>query len=88
MSNEAAAQVLEARVARFEQVVTALGTLKKGEVIDLDYDPNRGTLLSRNGTLHGDPLDGADFYAGLLRAFIGAQPYDEKLKAGLLGLKP
>ena len=76
---------LATRMQGFEAAVQALGKVRKGDVIDLDLDPARGTLLSVNGTLRGAPWAGADFYAALLRAFIGELPYDEKLKAGLLG---
>lgn len=78
---------LQDRMASFESVVNALGRVRKGDVIDLDLDPQRGTLFSVNGTLRAPPLAGEDFYAALLRTFIGEQPYDDKLKAGLLGQK-
>ena len=75
---------MEARMVAFEGTVHALAKVHKGDVIDLDLDPVKGTLFSLNGTLRGSPLAGDDFYSALLRAFIGDQPYDEKLKAGLL----
>lgn len=80
-----AVQALESRMASFEARVQALGKVRKGDVIDLDLDPARGTSLVVNGTLRGVPIAGEDFYLALLRAFIGEQPYDEKLRAGLLG---
>jgi hypothetical protein len=85
--NSTAQQVaaLEARMAEFERRVDALRKVAKKDVVDLDFDPARGTLFSFNGTLRGDPIPGEDFYAALLRAFLGDRPYDDKLKAGLLG---
>ena len=83
---EADRAALRERVERFGALITAAGTVHKGDVVDLDLDPTRGMLFSLNGTLRGEPLPGADFYAALLRAFIGSKPYDERLKAGLLGL--
>ncbi len=76
---------LAERMASFEARVSALGSVRKGDVVDLDHDPERGTLFSLNGKPRGEPIAGADFYAALLRSFVGAHPYDEKLKAGLLG---
>ncbi len=76
---------LAARMAQFEALVQALGTVREGDVVDLDLDPDRGMLFSLNGTLRGEPITGADFYAALLRSFVGVRPYDRKLKAGLLG---
>ena len=37
-----------------------------------------------NGTLQGEAIVGDDFYAALLRSFVGDRPYDSRLKAGLL----
>jgi hypothetical protein len=76
---------LAERIARFEAQIDAIGTLRKGDTVDLDLDPAQGTLLGVNGTLRGEALPGADFYAALLRSFVGNKPYDERLKAGLLG---
>ncbi len=75
---------LAPRVQRFAQQITASGLVRKGDVVDLDFDPARGLLFARNGKLVAEPIPGADFYAALLRAFIGDHPYDERMKAGLL----
>ncbi|MBL8307658.1 MAG: chalcone isomerase family protein [Rubrivivax sp.] len=76
---------LAARMAAFEALVRSLGTVRKGDTVDLDLDPARGLLFTLNGTLRGEPLPGEDFYAALLRSFIGDRPYDQRLKSGLLG---
>ena len=76
---------LHDRVENFAALIMDAGKVKKGDVVDLDLDPTRGMLFSLNGTLHGQAIPGADFYAALLRAFIGDKPYDDRLKAGLLG---
>lgn len=76
---------LHDRVERFAAQITSAGTVHKGDVVDLDYDPARGMLFGLNGTLRGDAIPGRDFYTALLGAFIGDKPYDERLKAGLLG---
>jgi len=76
---------LAERITRFEAQINALGTVRKGDTVDLDLDPARGTLFGLNGTLRGEVVPGDDFYAALLRSFVGEKPYDNKLKAGLLG---
>jgi Chalcone isomerase-like len=76
---------LEARIAAIEDAIDVLGKVHKADVIDLDFDPARGTLLMVNGTLRHGPTAGDDFYAALLRAFVGDQPYDDKMRDGLLG---
>lgn len=76
---------LEERIEEFAQAIHAVGKVRKGDVVDLDLDPGRGTLFSLNGTLRGPAIAGDDFYAALLGSFIGDQPYDKRLKSGLLG---
>ncbi|HZF80300.1 MAG TPA: chalcone isomerase family protein [Rubrivivax sp.] len=76
---------LVARMDRFAALIAGLGKVKKGDVVNLDFEPGRGTLFSLNGTLRGEPIEGSEFYAALLRSFVGERPYDEKLRAGLLG---
>ena len=83
-------EALAPAVKQFDDMVALVGTVRKGDVIDIDLEPARGLLFSLNGKLRGDPVEGGDLYAALLRAFLGDKPYDDKLKAGLLSapLKP
>jgi hypothetical protein len=85
--NAPAAQhaLLRERMDRFEALIRGVGKARKGDVYDLDYDPARGMVLGVNGTLRGDPVPGADLYGALLLAFVGDHPFDERLRAGLLG---
>jgi hypothetical protein len=76
---------LAQRMQQFDRLIAGVGKVRKGDVIDLDLDPQRGLAFSLNGKLRGEPIPGADLYAALLRTFIGEHPYDDKLKAGLLG---
>lgn len=73
------------RLDRFAGLIDGVGKVRKGDVIDLDLEPPRGLLFAINGKLRGAPIAGDELYAALLRAFVGEQPYDEKLRAGLLG---
>jgi hypothetical protein len=73
------------RMARFDELLRAIGTVKKRDVIDLDWLPGRGLQLALNGQLHGEPIPGDDLYAALLLIFLGEKPVDTGLKAGLLG---
>lgn len=83
--SEAERAPLAERMERFDRTVGALPQLKKGDVVDLDYLPARGLVLSVNGKPQGDPFAGEEFYAGVLKIYIGRDPVDKKLKAGLLG---
>ena len=78
-------EALADRIERFDRTVLALGVLKKGDVVDLDWLPARGLVLSVNGQPRGEPFAGEAFYGAILKIFIGPDPVDEKLKAGLLG---
>ena len=84
--NTAAAELadLQPVMRRFAELISQTGTVRKTDVIDLDLDPTRGMLFSVNGTLRGDVAVGPELFNALLRAFMGDQPYDQKLKAGLL----
>lgn len=59
-------------------------TMKRGDVIDLDYLPQSGTRVWINGELQGQ-VEGADFYAALLKVWLGKVPADTRLKTQLLG---
>jgi hypothetical protein len=76
---------LAGRVVQFNATVRALVKLKKQDVIDLDFLPGKGLVLSRNGVARGAPVAGEDFYAALLRCFVGQRPADPDMKVGLLG---
>ncbi|MBC7941605.1 MAG: chalcone isomerase family protein [Chitinophagaceae bacterium] len=76
---------LEAPLDQLEARIAALGKVRVGDVVDLDHEPGRGLVMRVNGTLRGDAIVGDDLFAAVLRSFVGNRPYDEKLKAGLLG---
>lgn len=76
---------LRERMATFEQRVQAIGTVHKGDVVDLDWVPGSGLHFSLNGVIKGAPIPGEDFYTALLKIFIGDKPVDPELKTGLLG---
>lgn len=76
---------LTERMARFDAQVRTARKVAERDVIDLDFLPGQGLLLSINGVARGEPIPGEDLYAALLRSFVGDKPYDKALRAGLLG---
>lgn len=76
---------LSERLERFVKLVEAVGTVRKKDVVNLDLDPARGLLLTVNAITRGEAIAGEDFYAALLRSFVGESPYDAKMRDGLLG---
>lgn len=78
-------EALRVRLARMFELMESVGKVRKGDAVDLDFDPARGTTLSLNGKPRGEPIVGADFYVAVLRSFVGEHPYHKNLKSGLLG---
>lgn len=83
--SEAQMQALAARLVQFERTLGEIGTAHKGDVINLDFSPQTGTVVAINGTPRGRPIPGEDFYQALLRVFLGERPVDAGVKRGLLG---
>ena len=79
---------LATRQQQFRSAVAALGVVRRGDVVDLDFIPGRGMTMTVNGKQRGAAWPGDDFYAAVLRIFIGERPVDQALKAGLLGRPP
>ncbi len=58
--------------------------LHEGDVVNMDYQPGRGTELIINDKSLG-VIEGDDFFKALLQVWIGEHPADKTLKKGLLG---
>lgn len=76
---------LRERMKLFDERVEALGQVRAGDLVDLDFLPGQGLQLLLNGETRGAAIPGADLYAALLRLFIGQRPADPEMKTGLLG---
>jgi len=72
---------LEDRLKKFNALFP---TLRKADIVRMDYSPDTGTRLSINDKQLGR-IDGADFFSALLKVWIGEHPADKNLKKGLLG---
>ena len=84
-SSKAELAQLNVRVRQLEQNIIAIGSVVAGDNINFDFVSGIGTTLSINGAKKGTVIGGADFYNAVLKIFIGQQPVDDRLKAGLLG---
>ena len=87
-NTESERAALKDRVGQFNRILEQIGVIRKGDVVNLDFIPGKGLILSVNGMPRGRPVAGEDLYASLLKVFIGDRPVDKKLKAGLLGEPP
>ncbi|MEN8760789.1 MAG: chalcone isomerase family protein [Thiogranum sp.] len=79
--NDVELKALENRLSKFNALFPAL---RKGDIVRMDYSPDIGTELSINNRQLGR-IEGADFFAALLKVWIGEHPADKTLKKGLLG---
>jgi len=59
-------------------------TVRKGDVIWLDYLPGKGTLVTINQKNAG-AVTSAEFYHALLMIWLGEDPVGDDLKSALLG---
>lgn len=71
--------------AALKTLMTAIGDVKEGDVVDFDYLPEEGTVVSRNGERVGAAIAGKPLYDAVLAIWLGDKPIDTSLKAGLLG---
>ncbi len=78
-------EALRPRMDAFDAQVRAIGGVKKGDAIDLDYQPASGTRILVNGKPRGEAIAGDDFYVALLKMFIGERAIDKNLRSALLG---
>lgn len=74
------------RLTQFAEQLDGLGQLMPGDVVDMDYLPGKGLVLSRNGKAAGKPVVGDDLYRAVLQIFVGEHAIDPRMKQGLLGV--
>jgi hypothetical protein len=79
---------MQERMKAFDATVRAIGKLKRGDQIDVEWRPAEGTTALVNGKQQGKPVPGEDIYTAMLKIYIGDRPTDDKMKAGLLGARP
>ena len=76
---------LKGRVDELVAVMNEIGSAKEKAVIALDFLPDSGTRITVDGAARGKPIPGEDFYAALLRIWLGDKPVDADLKKAMLG---
>jgi hypothetical protein len=83
--SEAALAGFKSQVEALNAALKAVGEAKKGDVVHIEFAPDAGTRITVNGQPKGAPIPGEDFYAAVLRIWLGDKPVDADLKKGLLG---
>jgi hypothetical protein len=77
---------LAALQPRIEDLNARMVDFKEGQYLSFANDATKGVAVDVNGK-GGNAIEGADFAAALLAVWIGKEPPNEDLKAGLLGGK-
>ena len=72
---------LQARIDTFNDLFTAV---KKDDVVNLDFQPGKGTAVTINDEIKGN-VKGDDFFVALLKIWLGTNPADSELKDAMLG---
>lgn len=77
----------QAKLDEIRSQMMAFGQVKKGTTIRIDNTPGAGTRVLVDGVQKGTEIAGDDFYAALLRIWLGNSPVDSDLKDALLGAR-
>jgi len=83
--SEAEIAALKERTDALVAVMNEIGSAKEKTVITLDFLPESGTRVTVDGVARGRPVPGEEFYAALLRIWLGDSPVDADLKKAMLG---
>lgn len=75
------------QISKMGEVFAMMPSLKKGDVLDLDWIPGTGLVCGYNGKQIGDVMPDIQFHNAVLKIWLGDKPADAKLKPKLLGLK-
>lgn len=70
---------------RMGQIFSDQKKMLTGENFTIDWIPGTGTVISVKGKQQGEAFKEPEFYAALMRIWLGPAPADWKLKDGLLG---
>ena len=76
--------LIESRIRELNRMMHAIGVIKKGGVILIDYLPGKGTRVTVNGA-EKITIKGGEFFQALLRIWIGKKPVDGRLRDAMLG---
>ena len=72
----------ETQIKQFNALFT---TVKKNDVINLNFIPTTGTSIVINNKNKGI-IEGDDFFSAILKIWLGDAPVDDDLKKAMLGL--
>ena len=82
---EAELAPLKERIDALVAVMNEIDSAREKSAITLDFLPESGTRITVDGAARGKPIPGEDFYAALLKIWLGDKPVDASLKKAMLG---
>ena len=82
---EAQFAAMKSQIEALNANLKAVGEAKKGDVIHFEYVPDAGTRVTVNSAPRGSVIAGEDFFASVLRIWLGEKPVDATLKKGMVG---
>ena len=75
-------QAIQPRLDAFNNLFTSA---HRGDVLSIEYTPDRGTEVRINGEWRG-AIEGNDFFRALLKVWLGPSPVSKSLKQDMLGI--
>ena len=69
---------------RLDKLKGMFPKVAKGDVVELTWNPARGTVIKVNGAEKG-VIEGKDFADALLKVWLGPDPVQDDMKEGMLG---
>lgn len=70
------------------RIFSRMKRMVPGDVITIEYVPNRGTLFLVNGAPVGMPIKASAFFTAVMKVWIGNKPTTQDLKDALLDHQP
>ncbi len=72
-------------VIRMGQIFADARNFNDKDVINVDFVPGTGTVISHKGKQMGEPFPGTEFHTMMMKIWFGPKPADDALRLALLG---
>jgi hypothetical protein len=77
--------VLKRQMDDLYRIIDAVGMIRIGGTIALDWVPGKGSVIRVNDVVRGEPIASEDFYQALLRIWLSDRAKSLPLRDALLG---
>ena len=79
-------QAVAKELDELRTLMKQIGDVKVNDLVDFDYVPNKGTMVSLNGKPVGQTIGGGRaLYNAVLAIWLGNKTIDNTLKSGMMG---